>query len=258
MRLWDISHGESFRRFTGHTSDVFSGALSPDNRQIISCGRDQTIRLWNTLGQQKYSLTDNCHTDWISAVRYSPESGKATVVSCGWDKLVKVWDLKRGRLVYDFVGHSAPVTTVTISPDGSLCATGGLDGWAMLWDVVDGKHLYSLEAGSPISSLCFSPCNYWLCAATENGIKIWDLEKKRILSDVRLVAKIGEAAVHLIDQKRVVKREVIPMVTFDKHPRPSKHLPWCTSITWSPDGEYLYVGAVNGNVYVFGLKKNRL
>ena len=53
---------------------------------------------------------------------------------------------------------------MTVSPDGSLCASGGRDGKAMLWDLNDGKHLYTLESGDIINSLCFSPNRYWLCA----------------------------------------------------------------------------------------------
>jgi WD40 repeat protein len=50
------------------------------------------------------------------------------------------------------------------------------DGVAMLWDLSEGKRLYSLDAGDIIHSLCFSPNRYWLCAATQSSIKIWDLE----------------------------------------------------------------------------------
>jgi guanine nucleotide-binding protein subunit beta-2-like 1 protein len=48
----------------------------------------------------------------------------------------------------------------------------------MLWDLNDGKHLYSLEAGDVVNALVFSPNRYWLCAATASGIKIFDLESK--------------------------------------------------------------------------------
>merc|ERR1712216_1056524 len=65
------------------------------------------------------------------------------------------------------------LNTVTVSPDGSLCASGGKDGTAMLWDLNEGKRLYSLDAGDVIHSLVFSPNRYWLCAATTQGIKIW-------------------------------------------------------------------------------------
>ena len=61
-------------------------------------------------------------------------------------------------------GHNSYINTVTVSPDGSLCASGGRDGKAMLWDLNDGKHLYTLESGDIINSLCFSPNRYWLCA----------------------------------------------------------------------------------------------
>ena len=46
----------------------------------------------------------------------------------------------------------------------------------MLWDLLEGNHLSSLEAGDIIHALCFSPVRY-LCA-TQSGIKIWDLETK--------------------------------------------------------------------------------
>ncbi len=47
----------------------------------------------------------------------------------------------------------------------------------MLWDLAEGKRLYSLDAQAIIHALCFSPNRYWLCAATQSGIKIWDLER---------------------------------------------------------------------------------
>jgi len=48
----------------------------------------------------------------------------------------------------------------------------------MLWDLNEGKHLYSLEAGDIVNALVFSPNRYWLCAATASCVKIFDLERK--------------------------------------------------------------------------------
>ena len=47
------------------------------------------------------------------------------------------------------------------------------DGNAMLWDLNEGKHLYTLNGGEVINTLVFSPNRYWLCAATEQSVKIW-------------------------------------------------------------------------------------
>lgn len=64
LRLWDLNTGNTTRRFVGHTSDVLSVSFSADNRQIVSGSRDRTIKLWNTLGECKYDIKDDGHTEW--------------------------------------------------------------------------------------------------------------------------------------------------------------------------------------------------
>ena len=55
-----------------------------------------------------------------------------------------------------------------------MCAYVCQDSQAMLWDLNEGKHLYTLDGGGDtINALCFSPNRYWLCAATGPSIKIW-------------------------------------------------------------------------------------
>ena len=90
LRLWDLNTGKTTRRFIGHTSDVLSVSFSHDNRQIVSGSRDKTIKIWNTLGECKLDITEDMHTEWVSCVRFSPNPLNPVIVSCGWDKLVKV------------------------------------------------------------------------------------------------------------------------------------------------------------------------
>lgn len=35
-------------------------------------------------------LQDEGHSDWASCVRFSPNTANPIIVSCGWDKMVKV------------------------------------------------------------------------------------------------------------------------------------------------------------------------
>merc|ERR1712183_798878 len=151
------------RRFVGHTKDVLSVAFSVDNRQIVSGSRDKSIKLWNTLGECKYTIGEQGgaegHTEWVSCVNFVPNQQNPSIVSGGWDKIVKVWNMSNCKLRTNLVGHSGYINAVTVSPDGSLCASGGKDGVAMLWDLNEGKRLYSLpcEQGDIIHALCISP-----------------------------------------------------------------------------------------------------
>merc|ERR1711957_460455 len=126
------------------------------------------------------------------------------IVSCGWDKLIKVWNLNNCKLKTNLAGHSGVLYTITVSPDGSLCGSGGKDGTAM----------------------CFSPKNYWLCAATDTSIKIWDLENKNVLDE--------------LTTKTI----------------PKSGIPWCVSLQWSADGNTLFAGSTDGHIYVYQIGRS--
>ena len=184
--------------------------------------------MWNTLGECKYAISGNDsesqgHTEWVSCVRFSPSQSVPLIVSCGWDRLVKVWNLTNCKLRNDLVGHTGYLNTVCVSPDGSLAASGGKDNTAMLWDLNEGKRLYSLDAGEIIHGLVFSPNRYWLCAATENSIKIWDLESKVI-----------------VDTLQPAEPEF-------------GRMPSCTCLAWSADGSTLFAGYSDNVIRVFAV-----
>ncbi|EHA8589764.1 guanine nucleotide-binding protein subunit beta-like protein A [Cocos nucifera] len=253
LRLWDLATGATTRRFVGHTKDVLSVAFSVDNRQIVSASRDRTIKLWNTLGECKYTIQDaDAHTNWVSCVRFSPNTFQPTIVSGSWDRTVKVWNLTNCKLRSTLTGHGGYVNAVAVSPDGSLCAsggkdgvtllwdlaegkrlysldagaTGGKDGVTLLWDLAEGKRLYSLDAGAIIHALCFSPNRYWLCAATQDSVKIWDLESKSIVQDLR-----------------------------PETPTSKNQILYCTSLNWSADGSTLFTGYTDGVIRVWGISR---
>jgi len=227
LRLWDLNAGKTTRRFEDHTKDVLSVAFSADNRQIVSGSRDKTIKLWNTLAQCKYTITEDGHSHWVSCVRFSPNNSNPVIVSCGWDRLVKVWNLANCKLKTNHHGHKRYLNTVTVSPDGSLCASGGKDGHALLWDLNEGKHLYDLirpKDNPMINTLCFSPNRYWLCVAAGPSICVWDLENKKLVDEL--------------------KPEVITTTA-----KGTQHE--CISLAWSPDGQTLFAGYTDNTIRVW-------
>ncbi|CAH8380825.1 unnamed protein product [Eruca vesicaria subsp. sativa] len=239
LRLWELSTGVSTRRFVGHTKDVLSVALSPDNRQIVSASRDGTIKLWNTLGECKYTISDQGegHKDWVSCVRFSPNTLVPTIVSASWDQTVKAWNLQNCKIRKTLAGHSGYVNTVALSPDGTLCASGGKDGAILLWDLAEGETIDSLEAGSIVHSICFSPDRYWLCAATENSIRMWDLETKIVLEDLKVDLK--------------AEAEKSDASVGNRNGNKTKEI-YCTSLNWSADGNTLFSGYTDGVVRIWG------
>ena len=96
----------------------------------------------------------------------------------------------------------------------------------MLWELTDGKHLYSLEAGDIVNALVFSPNRYWLCAATSSCIKIFDLESKSIVDEIKPeFTGLGKNAQE----------------------------PECLSLAWSADGQTLFAGYSDNIVRVYSV-----
>ncbi|KFK36075.1 hypothetical protein AALP_AA4G074100 [Arabis alpina] len=138
--------------------------------------------------------------------------------------------------------HTDMVTAIATPIDNSdIIVTssrdnGGKDGVVLLWDLAEGKKLYSLEAGSVIHSVCFSPNRYWLCAATESSIRIWDLESKSVVEDLKVDLKAeaekSDGAVGTGNKTKVI---------------------YCTSLNWSADGNTLFSGYTDGVIRVWVL-----
>ncbi|MES1916112.1 MAG: hypothetical protein MHM6MM_007961 [Cercozoa sp. M6MM] len=239
LRLWEIESGATRARFVGHEKDVLSVAFSPDNRMIVSASRDRTIKIWNTIGQLHAELPRaDGHKDWVSCVRFSPqrvdEEGNVlppVVVSAGWDKQVKFWDVQNTSLVQNLEEkHTSFISSVSMAPDGSLCATGGKDGLIQLWDISEQTHCATLECNGSINALAFNPREFWLCAAVEGQIQVWNLRERQC------IAKID------IDENLAKKAGKLPIE--------------CVSLAWSGDGKTLYSGYQDGRVRIWTTANN--
>ncbi|KAL0206634.1 hypothetical protein P9112_001941 [Eukaryota sp. TZLM1-RC] len=224
-RLWELGTGKTSARFQGHKGDVLSVAFSPDNRQIVTGSRDKSIRIWNTLGECKGVIDRSCHDDWVSTVKVTQLAGTDDfiIVSGGWDKLVKIFNLGKTELYADLLGHNGYINSVAISPESTLCASGGKDGKIVLWAIPGANKLWVLDAEDEINHMVFHPTKYALYAATNSGVKVFDIENATLVETI------------------------VPQPLFE-----NTEIPKCLSLAWSNDGSSLYVGTTDGSVRVYG------
>ena len=220
IRMWDLRTGQSQRKFLKHTKDVLAVAFSPDDRLIVSAGRDNVIRVWNVAGECMHEFLRDGHEDWVSSICFSPSLDHPIVVSGSWDNTVKVWNVNEGKCVRTLSGHTNSVSTVTVSPDGSLCASGSKDGSALLWDLNSGEKLFDIDAGSAINQIAFSPNRFWMCVASEKALQVYDLESKDVIADLSV-----------------------------DNVKPSE----CISVAWSADGNTLYSGHKDNLIRVWSI-----
>jgi RNA polymerase sigma factor (sigma-70 family) len=119
----------------GHAREVYSVALSPDGKQLISGSGDAKAIVWETATARQLQTLPG-HRHWVFSVAFAADGHK--VVTGSHDTTAAIWDVATGNAIQTFEGHTAEVSSVAISTDSKLVLTGSWDRTAILWDAATG------------------------------------------------------------------------------------------------------------------------
>src|SRR5262249_40695534 len=148
-RVFDVPTGREVLVLADHAGAVRSLAFHADNRTLVSAGADKAARL-SDVGV--LAVLD-AHKGGVAGVQYHPTGTQA--LTAGADKTVKLWDLAKGTVLRTFGPLEAPVSAVTFSRD--YTQVGAAAGKAVtVWNLADGKQLFTLPHPADVTSLSFS------------------------------------------------------------------------------------------------------
>jgi WD40 repeat protein len=186
VELIDPNTGDVVGKLSGQTGDVTALAFSRDGLQLAvasgSPGAAGEVRLYKTAAGAMPAgapvQTIPAHKDIILDAVFSPD-GK-TLATCGYDRLIKLWNTETGQLLRELKDHSDAVYAVTFSPDGALLASGSADRAIKVWEVADGKRLYTLSDSTDwVYSVAWSPDGHHLAAGgVDKSLRVWDVSAR--------------------------------------------------------------------------------
>ncbi len=222
IKLWQVATGQLVRTFTDSLKGVFALAVSPDGKLLASGSWDETIALWDLAsGACIQNLTQ--HQSSVRSLAISPDS--KTLVSGSFDRTIVLWQLPAGTVQTTIVDLE-PIAAISLSANGKFFVSTGDDGTIKLWSLATGEAIVESRANQHcIGSLAIDPDGQTLAAGTVNGyVVLWQLNN---IDDRGLPAHI----------------ELVQTI--------KAHAGQINACVFSPDGQYLITGSVDGKAKVW-------
>ena len=153
-RLWDINTGQTIRMFANHSDSIWSAALSPDGKYLLTGSHDKTARLW--IADPTYE-TRSIH-DYSGIISFLPGGGR--ILLSGSDGTVWVWNV-------DTLENEKPetigilqTTSTAVWAQGQWIAARSSDNKTItLWKDTGGRYEEDgiVQMEDIVTSLSFSP-----------------------------------------------------------------------------------------------------
>jgi WD40 repeat protein len=172
VTVWNLNiGGEPISRQRHQGEEVLAIAFSPNNKLIVSGGKDKKAVVADTeTGDILLPVTNE---DWVEDVAFSPDSSWFVTVSD--DHRIRVWDMASGaerlRMLQD-----SDVTEVKVSSNGQWIATTGSDETIRLWNAATGAEILKIPLEASGSVLAFNKDGKYLVSGDQSGaIGVWDI-----------------------------------------------------------------------------------
>ncbi|XP_033741913.1 WD repeat-containing protein 3-like [Pecten maximus] len=188
LQIFDIASGSLLESIDAHSKEVWSLAMTPDKRGIVSGSADQQVKFWNfelvsdkdeSSSSKRLSL-EHSRTlrmdEDILAVQCSSDNRLIAVSLL--DNTVKVFFTDTLKFFLSLYGHKLPVLCLDISTDSTLLVTGSADRNAKIWGLDFGDCHKSIFAhDDSIMCIKFIPRTHLFFTGGKDGtIKQWDAD----------------------------------------------------------------------------------
>jgi WD40 repeat protein len=198
----------------------------------------------------------------IISAAYSPDGSR--VAAAGWDKIVKVWDIKTGELLRQFSGHSGAVQALAFSPNGHFLLSGGADLVARLWDLESGQEIRQFAGHTgPVTAVAFSPDGAKIVTGSSDATaRLWDAAKGVTIGvfgghgyEVRSVAFSPDGQRVLTGSGDTTVR--LWNVSDQRQLWSANHDGWVNEALFSPDGTAVVTGSSDRSVRIWDARSGR-
>ncbi|XP_017133551.1 transcription initiation factor TFIID subunit 5 [Drosophila elegans] len=171
--MLDPTKKSSRRTLHGHQGPVYGCSFNPDDRFLLSCSEDFSVRMWCLLSWSCVVIFPG-HLSAVCFVVFAPMGYYFATASD--DCTARVWVQDNRRPARILQGHLAELAVCIFHPNRQYLATGSADCTVRMWDIVKGAQVRVFTGHTHrINALTYSICGrYLVSGGDDNLIMVWD------------------------------------------------------------------------------------
>jgi len=181
---------------------VRSLVFSPNGKRLVSIGLSREILVWNTEKGESTPVPHKILFDPLLTPLTASFSPDQKIIASGTSegKLI-LYDLEKGRIFRELIGHSGAILSVLFSSDGASIISAGQDKTIRYWEAGSGKSI-DIRGLSHATALTRMTTNGTYVAATGiSGAVAFPLGKKAGIAPVVVIIKPTYQQV--VDQEKI-------------------------------------------------------
>ncbi|XP_077205423.1 autophagy-related protein 16-1 isoform X3 [Paroedura picta] len=244
--------------FDAHDGEVNAVQFSPGSRLLATGGLDRRVKLWEVFGDKcefKGSLSGS--NAGITSIEF--DSAGSYLLASSNDFASRIWTVDDNRLRHTLTGHSGKVLSAKFLLDNARIVSGSHDRTLKLWDLRSKVCIKTIFAGSSCNDLvCTEQCV--MSGHFDKKIRFWDIRTESTVLEMELLGRItaldlNPERTELLSCSRDDLLKIIDLrVNAVKQTFSAQGFKcgsdW-TRVVFSPDGNYVAAGSVDGSLYIW-------
>lgn len=156
---------ETGEKRTVEDKDFLKSTASLDQAKYVVVWDIETGKIVKALKLPPNEHDTYTETPEITAIVFDSTGNNLVIGST--DNLIRIWDMKTGKIVHQMSGHHAEISTIMYSANGKYLISSSYDGSIILWDASTYEMLATAYLIGNEDYIIVTPENYYACS--KNG-----------------------------------------------------------------------------------------